>query len=276
MTATNHHPDDRAVSAPAFYLPAGPGEFESTHATAGPWSASSQHGGPPSALLARELERTDADPGQRLARIAVEILRPLPVRPLSVRSRIARPGRRVALLEGVIEVDGQEFILARGWRIATSDTAQAATPRRVPPPVPAEPDRRRLEWPGAHMDGYMSALDIRTTAGRSGEAGPAAVWTRARIPLVEGEELSPFQRVAIVADSGSGVSHGADLRLWFAINVEMTLSMHRDPEGEWIHMDVATTIGPDGTGRADTLLSDPTGDFGRAIQTLLVAPKATP
>jgi Thioesterase-like superfamily len=264
--------DNRAVRTSAFYTPAGPCRFDSSPATAGPWSADSQHGGPPSALLAREFERTEANPGQRLARIAVEILRPLPVRPLTVHVRVARPGKRVTLLEGVIEVDGQEFVLARGWRITRSDTAAAAGPRRVPPPLPSEPDGERPEWAGAHLDGYMKALDVRTTAGRFGAAGPAAVWTRANVGLVAGEEPSPFERAAVVADSGSGVSRGVELGRWLAINVEMTLSTHRDPEGEWIHLDVNTVIGPDGTGRADTVLSDSGGDFGRCIQTLVVAP----
>ena len=256
----------------AFYTPTSPGNFESGPATAGPWSAESQHGGPPSALLAREFERTEADPCQRLARIAVEILRPLPVRPLTVQARVVRPGKRVTLLEGAIEVDGQEFVLARGWRIARSDTAAAAGPVRVPPPVPREPDLERLNWPGAHVDGYMKALELRTTAGRFGRAAPAAVWTRLNVGLVSGEQPRPFERAAVVADSGSGVSQGVDLRRWRAINVEMTLSTHRDPEGEWIHLDVNTVIGPDGTGRADTVLSDRAGDFGRSIQTLVVAP----
>src|ERR1700744_6518839 len=33
-----------------FFEPAGPGSFVATGATAGPWSAGAQHGGPPSAL----------------------------------------------------------------------------------------------------------------------------------------------------------------------------------------------------------------------------------
>ena len=264
------------MSTLAFYLPVGPGRFDSTPATAGPWSADSQHGGPPSALLAREFERTAPDRGQRLARIAVEILRPVPVRPLTVRARIARPGRRVTLVEGAIEVDGQEFVLARGWRIARLATTVAATPAHPPPPVPADPDRERPEWPGAHLGGYLSAIEVRTTAGRFGEAGPAAVWTRTNFALVEGEEPSPMQRAAIVGDSGSGVSQGVDRRRWAAVNVEMTLSAHRDPEGEWIHLDAATVIGPDGTGRADTVLSDAAGAFGRAMQTLTVGPIGAP
>src|SRR3979411_2389313 len=99
----------------AFYLPAGDGRFESTPATAGPWSADAQHGGPPSALLARAFERLEPDPNQRLARLTGEVLRP--VRPVTVTARIVRPGRRVTLLEGSLRVDGEDYLLARGWRI---------------------------------------------------------------------------------------------------------------------------------------------------------------
>lgn len=261
------------MPASAFYLPDGHGRFRSTPATAGPWSADAQHGGPPSALLAREFELTDRDPGQRLARIAVEILRPVPVQPLTVRARTIRPGRRVTLLEGSIEVGGQPVVLARGWRVARADTRAGATPGGPPPPpIPQEPDSTRPDWPNAHLDGYIRALEGRTTAGQFGGTGPAAAWTHIETPLVEGEEPSPFQRSALVADSGSGISQGIDLHRWLAVNVELTVATHRDPEGAWIHLDAATVIGPDGTGRADTVLSDLAGPFGRALQTLVVAP----
>src|ERR1041385_6606183 len=102
----------------AFYLPAGDGCFESTRHTAGPWSAGAQHGGPPSALLARAFERLGPHPGQRLARLTVEILRPIPVRPVTVTARVVRPGHRVTLLEGALQIDGEDYLLARAWRIA--------------------------------------------------------------------------------------------------------------------------------------------------------------
>jgi hypothetical protein len=121
----------------------------------------------------------------------------------------------------------------------------------------------------------MSALEVRTTAGYFGTAGPAAVWARSRVGLVEGEEPSPFQRLAVVADSASGVSQGVDVRRWLAINVELTLSAHRDLRGEWVHVDASTVIGPEGTGRADSVLSDAAGDVARSLQTLVVEPLAT-
>ena len=254
----------------AFYVPTGDGRFESTAATAGPWSADAQHGGPPSALLARAFERLEPDSGQRLARLTVEILRPVPVRPVTVTARVVRPGRRVALLEGSLRIDGEDYLLARAWRIARPATPTPAGGARAgSPPLPASAPP--AAWDGAFTDGYLRAVEVRQTSGVFAGAGRGGAWFRARIPLVEGEEPSAFQRAALVADSGSGVSQGVDHHRWLAINVELTLSLHRDPRGEWIHLDASTAVGAEGTGRTDTVLGDPEGEFGRALQTLLVA-----
>jgi hypothetical protein len=255
----------------AFYVPVGEDRFESTPATAGPWSADAQHGGPPSALLARAFERLEPDPNQRLARLTVEILRPVPVRPVTVTAFIVRPGRRVTLLEGRLLVDGEDYLLARGWRIGRPDTPTPVRGARAgSPPLPGSTPAP--VWEGAFAGGYMRAVEWRQTNGVVAGAGPGAAWIRARVALVEGEEPSPFQRAAIVADSGSGVSQGVDHRKWLAINVDLTLSVHRDPAGEWIHLDSNTVVGAEGTGRTDTVLGDAEGEFARAIQTLLVAP----
>jgi len=101
----------------AFYEPAGQDTYVATAATAGPWSHDAQHGGPPSALAARALERYEPNERQRLARVAVDILRPIPIGKLSVRTRMVRPGRRITLAEAVVEADDQEVLHARGWRI---------------------------------------------------------------------------------------------------------------------------------------------------------------
>ena len=263
--------DLKVMEPTAFYLLIGDGRFESTPATAGPWSADSQHGGPPSALLARAFERLEPDPNQRLARLTVEILRPVPVGLVTVTARIARPGRRVTLVEGSLRVDGVDYLLARGWRIARPVTPTPVSGARAgSPPLPGS--TRSVAWEGAFADGYMRAIEVRQTSGVFAGAGPGSAWIRARIPLIEGEEPTAFQRAAIVADSGSGVSQGVDHRRWLAINVELTLSAHRDPVGEWIHLDSNTVVGAEGTGRTDTVLGDAEGEFARAIQTLLVAP----
>jgi hypothetical protein len=262
----------------AFFEPAGIDAFVATPATAGPWSPDAQHGGPPSALVARALERHEPAEGQRLGRVTVDILRPVPVAKLTVRTRTVRPGRRVALLEAVLEADGQEVLHARGWRIAIPDGQVPVIPGDgdAVPPVPA-PDvnggQLALRLPNAHTAGYLSAIDWRFLDGGFEQPSPGRAWTRPRIPLVAGEEASPMCRALLVADSGSGVSAVLDPVRYIFINVDLTVVLPRDPVGEWLLLEAATTTGTQGTGMAETALSDLSGRCGTALQTLLLAPR---
>ena len=256
-----------------FFEPAGTGAFVATPATAGPWSPQAQHGGPPSALAARALQLHEPDEGQRLARVAVDVLRPVPLGKITVRTRTVRPGRRVALLEAVLEADDQEVLHARGWRIALpGGPVPAFRTGSAPPPIPGA--RPLSGFRGAHMAGYLEAMDFRFVAGGGfSTPGPAVVWGRPKIPLVPDEELSPMCRALLIADSGSGVSATLEPVDFLFINVDLTVVLPRDPAGEWLLLDAATTIGEEGTGLAETTLSDAGGPCGTALQTLLVAPR---
>jgi Thioesterase-like superfamily len=256
-----------------FFEPAGTDAFVATAATAGPWSAEAQHGGPPSALAARAIERHEPAGNQRLARVSVDILRPIPVGKVTVRTRTVRPGRRVALLEAVMEADGTEVLHARGWRIALGDgRAAAATPEAPPPAIPAAQAPPR--FPGAHMTGYLSAIEWRYVSGGGFDTpGPARVWARRTIPLVPGEEPTPMCHALLIADSGNGVSALLDPSRFLFINTDLTVVLARDPAGDWLLLDAATTLGGQGSGLAESTLSDTGGRCGRALQTLLVAPR---
>jgi acyl-coenzyme A thioesterase PaaI-like protein len=286
----------------AFYQPVGPDTYVATPATIGPWSADAQHGGPPSALAARALELHDPDPRQRLARVCVDILRPVPVGKISVRTRTVRPGRRVALVEAVLEADGKDVLHARGWRIER--------PAGEVPEVRDQAQSRNNEVPEAgdgllppifeHAPGgYLSMIEWRFLASGPGEtaqpesagqkqvfADPAVsedehgltaelryVWTRPRLPLVLGEEPTPMSRALLVADSGSGVGAALPASGFIFINVDLSVVLPRDPAGDWVLLEASTAVGADGTGLATTRLSDQHGSFGRAWQTLLVAPR---
>ncbi len=256
-----------------FFEPAGTGTFVATPATAGPWSARAQHGGPPSALAARALELHEPDGGQRLARVTVDILRPVPLGKITVRTRTVRPGRRVALVEAVLEADGQEVVHARGWRLAIPDGRVPVIGQgSAPPPIPAE--HPLPTFPGGHMTGYLRAIDWRYVAGGGFDVpGPAVVWARPKLPLLPEEELSPMCRALLLADSGSGVSATLDPVKFLFINVDLTVILPRDPVGEWLLLDAVTAIGDRGTGLAETTVSDVHGRCGTALQTLLAAPR---
>jgi hypothetical protein len=183
-----------------------------------------------------------------------------------------RPGRRVALLETILEADGQEVLHARGWRIATPKGAVPAVGAGAfPPPLPAE--AHLPSFAEGHVAGYLRAIEWRYVSGGFETPGPAVVWARPTIPLIAGEEPSPMSRALLIADSGSGVSATLDPAGFLFINVDLTVVLTRDPAGDWLLLDSATTIGEDGTGLAETTVSDVRAPCGSATQTLLVAPR---
>jgi Thioesterase-like superfamily len=256
-----------------FFEPAGPDTFVSTEATQGPWSPGAQHGGPPSALAAHVLESFQPTGRQRLATVTVDILRPVPVGKLTARSRVVRPGRRITLLETILEADGQEVLQARGWRLETAaEPVPATVPAVAPPAIPAE--QPPASFAGVLGEGYLAAMEWRYVAGGGfDDPGPAAVWVRPRIPLLPGAELSPMCRALLVADSGNGISSVLPPTQYLFVNVDLKVALHRDPVGEWLLLDAVTDIGAAGTGLAASTLSDTLGPCGRGTQTLLVAPR---
>src|SRR5581483_12073925 len=100
--------DPRPVDEP-FYEPDGE-RFAATEWTRGPWDADAQHAGPPAALIGRAIERLPSDEPLQVARITFEVLRPVPIAPLSVAAEVVRPGRRVELVEARIEDPGGEAV----------------------------------------------------------------------------------------------------------------------------------------------------------------------
>ena len=249
-----------------FFRPLGNDRWSATVHTTGPWDARFQHGGPPSALLARALEQCSPREDLLVARIAVDILGAIPVGELGLRSRLLRTGRSVELVEAALSAGGRDVARAHAWRVLRT-TQQIAPRQPPPPPLPAESTPSAADgW----IDGYLSAVEWRFTAGAFGQKGPATTWTRLRHPIVSGEQPSPLQRVLAVADSGNGISGELELTNWHFINPELTVHLHREAVGEWVCVEAQTAISPGGVGLATSVLSDLDGPIGVGAQSLLV------
>ena len=67
----------------------------------------------------------------------------------------------------------------------------------------------------------------------------------------------------VAADSGNGVSATLDLERYIFINVDLTVHLHRLPQGEWVGLDAVTLPEPEGVGLADSVLHDERGPIGR-------------
>jgi hypothetical protein len=254
----------------AFYEPAGDDRYVATPSTAGPWSPGHQHAGPPAALLGRALEACEPRAEMALARVAFEILAPIPVAEVEVETAVIRPGRSVELLEATLSSGGKRFVTALAWRIRTADVPDGLEP---PAPLLPRPDVAAPPPAGLQGFGYGDAVELRFAAGSWDEPGPATAWTRLRVPVVDGEEPSGLQRILAVADSGNGVSAVLPLAEWLCVNPELTVHLRREARGEWICLDAETLIAPGGTGLARSTISDADGPVAHGAQSLFVAPR---
>ena len=229
----------------AFYLPLGENEFESTAATASPWDLAMQHGGPPSALLARAVERCETTGSLPIAQMTVDFLGGIPQGRIRTSAHVVKPGKRVELVEATMWANDKLTVRANAWCIRREDdvTSDVATPAPVSPPIP-EPTPPRFFDEISEGWGYGNAIDWRFVKGAFNEPGPAAVWTRVKLPLVADEEISPVQRLLVVADSTNGLSSELSLADWLFIPPALSVTIQRAPQSEWLYLDVASTIGP--------------------------------
>lgn len=247
--------------------------FRATELTRGPWDPGAQHAGPPAALLGYALEGLPEAERFQVGRVTFEILRSVPIAPVRVEARVARPGRRVQLLEAELsDADGEVLMRARAWRIriAEVDVPPETIVTGDPPPPPEQASEGSF-FPTGQEHGYHSAMEARFVSGDFVEPGPATVWLRMRQPLVAGDEPTPLQRTLVVADVGNGVSASLDFRRFLFINVDLTVQLERMPEGEWIGADAVTLPQPNGIGTSESVLFDGQGRIGRGLQTLLIS-----
>jgi Thioesterase-like superfamily len=260
----------------SFYEPDGD-RYLATELTRGPWDPGAQHAGPPAALIGREIERLSGGrlggsggPPAQVGRITYELLRSVPIAPLTVEAEVVRPGRSVELVRARLADPDGEVIRAHAWRLRTTEVAfeePAGRPDDLPGPERGEPGEF---FHTGYEVGYHTAMEYRFISGAFMEAGPATVWMRMAVPLLPSEEPSPLQRVLAAADSGNGVSAALDWRSFLFINVDLSVHLHRMPAGEWICLDAITLPERSGIGLADTTLHDERGPIGHALQTLLV------
>jgi hypothetical protein len=274
--------EDRRVSpiAPSIFLADGE-RFVPTEQARGPWDPRALHGGAPAALIATAFERHEPGPGVPVARMGVELLRPIPFAPLTVEVRTVRPGRRVQELAAELHAEtaerGRELICrASALRVQEIGADLPEPPdgslatEKMPGPDEGSPVRFALNPDVDEASFAASAMEMRWLDDPK-RLGPARVWMRLRHPLVDEEPASALARLAATADFGNGISASLPFERFLFINADLHVHLHRPPRGEWIGIDARTLLHRGGTGLAESVLHDLEGPVGRAFQALVVA-----
>jgi hypothetical protein len=255
---------------PALFEPAGDG-LAAAGLTRGPWDARMMHGGAPSALLAHAIEQLQ--PGGELAvsRLTIEFLGGVPLGDVSVQASLAKPGTRFQIVDATLRAGERLACLARAVRLRRADMPEAAAGsaevQPLAPPEDGEPLPQFVETDDALF--YPDATEIRQVGGSFG-SGHAVAWIRLRGELLPGVPPSPLARAAAAADFANGLSWVLPFDEWLFVNTELTVHLHRDPQGEWIGLDARTSTGPSGLGVSTGVLHDLDGPFGICAQSLFV------
>ncbi len=250
-----------------------------TELAAGPWDPQALHGGAPAALIAAAFERMEPGAQLQIARLGFELLRPIPLAPLTLSTRIVRPGRRVQELYGELTAadarSGEQQVICRASALRVQQVPSELPPRavaaqdeRLPGPEHGTPVRFALDDPD-RVSFAASSMEMRWLSDPKA-LGPGRVWMRLRHPLLPAQELTPLARLAATADFGNGIGAALPFDHFLFINADLSIHLYRAPRGEWIGLDSRTLLSEGGTGLAESVLHDLDGPVGRAFQTLVV------
>lgn len=255
----------------SYYEPIDEHHFKPTAHASGAWDTDEQHFSPLGGLIVHAIDRhLAARPrdGLVLARISFDILGRLALDECEIRVETIRPGRTIELIEAVTLIAGRPVVRARAWLLASGDTSAVAggAAERLTPPEELTPWPMADVWPG----GYIASLDMRPLAPPL--PGRTTAWVSTSLDLVAGQTVSPLASYVGLVDTANGIAVRQSPTAWMFPNVDLTIHLHRQPEGRWTGLDTTVTFGPTGQGLTSTVLHDAAGPVGQAEQMLTVRP----
>jgi Thioesterase-like superfamily len=236
---------------------------------AGPWDPRMQHGSAPAALVVWAAEAIPTAVEMRIARVTIDLMRPVPLAPIALHTEVLREGRKIQLCAVRLLADGIVVVAASVLKVRRQAQSLPSDIGDLPVELPG-PEQSRQDPAQFSNSPFITGMQLRAARGKFGVPGPGAIWYRVDRPLVEGFGVSQAMRAVVAADFCNGTSAALDYRDWIFLNADLTVSMAREPVGEWILLDAESWIGPEGTGLAMARLADQRGYFGHAAQSLVV------
>jgi hypothetical protein len=236
---------------------------------AGPWDASMQHGSAPAALVLWAAERIAVRSPMRIARVTIDLMRPVPLTELSIETEVLREGRKIQLCAVRLRAGEVTVVAATVLKIRQDAVPLPEDVAELPVDLPG-PDASRPEPVEFSSSPFVKGMSLRAARGRFGAPGPGAIWYRIDRPLFEGHAVSQAMRAVVAADFCNGTGAALDFNNYTFLNADLTVNMAREPVGEWILLDGTSWIGPDGAGLAMARLGDSSGYFGRVTQSLVI------
>jgi hypothetical protein len=177
---------------------------------AGPWDPRMQHGSAPAALVVWAAEAIPTSQPMQIARVTVDLMRPVPLAPLTLETEVLREGRKIQLCAVSLRAGDVLVVAATVLKIRTQVEALPPEVADIPLELPG-PDQSRED--GSTSSPFVTGISVRAARGGIGAPGPAAIWFRADRALVEGSAISQAMRAVVTADF-CNTSVMLDFRHW--------------------------------------------------------------
>ena len=251
----------------------------------GPWDPSTLHGRVISGLLAYEAETNHNTPQEiedfQVSRVTVDMFRVPPMAPLMLGGEVVRTGRRIKVIDVHVTTEYPErgrIEIARATVVMLRKTQNPKGTLWTPPkwdinapdenlPMPSEIDGRK---PTKGHKPIWQTLEVTPgsphqpiQSGTGGTIGRRRAWIREIHELIAGEITSPIVRVAQVADVANPFANSGTHGLVY-INADVSLYLHRNPEGNWIGTENSYHDADNGTAVGTVTLYDKMGNIGSA------------
>lgn len=239
--------------------------YQSTIHAQGAWNPHEQHMAPASGILAAELEQFSPREGMRIGRISYDIFGLIQFGEFSIETSVVRGGKTIELIESKMQANGKTCVVARAWRMCTSDSSSIAAleDTAVQHPDQCAPWEGMKRWPG----GFIASIQAR--ANDEHRAGKGLVWLNNDLEMIEGQSTSDFVHLMGMIDTANGIVPRQEGEFeWGFPNLDLQVHMHRAPQGRWLGLETVQQYGADGIGLTSTVLHDVQGPFGRAEQIL--------
>lgn len=243
----------------------------------GMWGKGQMHGVAISGLMARTLEqyvhsigRGDLVP----VRYHVDLFTKASMIESTVEVRVIREGPRIVTAdvaftqEGTVVARASAVFLKQG---STPSGAVWSAPdelRATPPSTEICPETSELRLPF-----FASAKPWSDFFGDHQNDGRHATW-QTPVPVVAGEEMTPFQAAAAIADCTNMVTNWGDAGVEY-INTDISLAMCRPPVGVEIGLRAIDHVSADGIAVGTAELFDRAGTLGTTTVTALANAKRT-
>ena len=265
------------TEAEAFYLP-DHGGFVGTVLAQGTWDPRTQTGVAVLALLGHVLEDIPTLAPMTMARITVDMVRPVPIhRRMVVLPSVVREGKKLQVLDLSLVVDDVEHARARVLRLRDEDIGDRprlpASTTTVDPASALEPPEQVEALVRPDGPGMMRAVDLRRA--RVGESDSYGFWMRLRVPVVAGEPLRATALQTVAVDFANCIGVALDPSAASTINPDVSGQFLRAPTGDWLAIVGDTRFDHTvGRGISAATLSDRDGVFAVATTSQLVQPAA--